>query len=614
TIKLIKRLLIIIRKISKSSIRGLVVRIFIFLSPLLTTAIVVIIHSKIDNSIAIPAFTFFYLLVFAHAGIGGGASGMFASLITAIAGNFLFLTPRYEFKVDSISLFLTMIYFVQAVLIAYVTGKFFNINKFLGRRNKELITNTDRLREVINSVFTIIAIVDREGRIVEANKTFMEITGYSQEILTKKNILNTLPWSSSKGSKYRLKEALKRVEIDYPVKYDDRIEINENEFIDVEINVVGVEEGSNRKPNLIIISTIDISSRKLYEEELIKGREIYTKLISSNIIGMVIGDSDGNITEANKSFLNLIGYEENDFRPGELSISNLVPKQFQDDSLNKSISLSENGFYSPVESELTHKDGRLIPIMMSGVVLNKRRNEYLRLIVDLSSQKELERKKDEFISIASHELKTPLTTLKGYTQVLQQNLTKRYQENMKYTTTIDNQLNKLNSLINELLDITKIQSGKLRINKERVSITDVIRESIEEIIPFIDNHKINFRPAPVEIFLDADKFRIEQVITNFLTNAIKYSQANTDINVFMELLGNKVKVSIEDFGIGISKENLEKIFEKFFQSEVYNPDSIEGLGLGLYISSEIIKNHGGEIGVKSEPGKGSVFFFTLPLN
>ncbi len=602
------------RRIGRKRLLKILKNIFVFLSPLLTTALVVLIHSKIDNYLQVSAFTFFYLLVFTHACVGGGASGMFASLVTALAGNFFFLEPRYSFKADTVNLIQTCIYFIQALFIAYITGKFFTFNKFLGRKNEELISDTEKLREVINSVFTIIAIVTRDGIIKEANKSFLEITGYSQDNLQRRNILNTLPWSYTKGTRYRLKEALKRVEIDKPVKYDDRIEISKDNYIDVEVNVVGVEEGNNRKPNLIIVSTIDISSKKLYEEELIKGREIYTKLISSNIIGMIIGDSEGLIAEANQSFLEMVGYKESDFKPKEIVLEDLVSEPYKSVVTNKAAELIENGFYSPEEVELLHKDGRLVPIMMSGVVLNKRRNEYLRLVVDLSAQKELERKKDEFISIASHELKTPLTTLKGYTQVLQQNLSKRYEENMKYTTTIDNQLNKLNSLINELLDITKIQSGKLRINKERVSITELIRESIEEIKPFVETHKINFSPAPIEVFLDADRFRIEQVITNFLTNAIKYSEPNTNINVFMELLGNKVKVTVQDFGIGISKENLEKIFEKFYQSEVYNPESIEGLGLGLYISSEIIKNHGGEIGVKSEINKGSSFFFTLPLS
>jgi len=602
------------KNLNKKTVIWFGTKLLIFLSPLLTTGIIVIVHSKLDNSYSIPAFSFFYLLVFAHAAIGGGPSGMFASLVTALAGNYFFLLPRYDIKTDPSSVFQTILFFAQTVFIAYITGKFFDINRFLGRKNEELQSSTENLREVINSVFTIIAIVRRDGRIAEVNQAFLDITQEGNEDLFRKNILNTLPWSYTRGPRDRLKKAIRDVEVGYPVKYDDRIQIGKDNIIDVEINVVGTDKGSDGKPKLIIISALDISSRKLYEEELIKGREIYTKLISSNIIGMVIGDSEGVIMEANHSFLKMIGYEDSEFIPGQMDLTGLVPEQYVNEAMDKSIALSESGFYSPVETELQHKDGHQVPIMMSGVVLNKRRNEYLRLIVDLSSQKELERKKDEFISIASHELKTPLTTLKGYTQVLQENLTKRYQENMKFTNTIDSQLNKLNSLINELLDITKIQSGKLRINKERVSITDLIRESIEEIIPFVDSHKINFRPAAIEVFLEADRFRIEQVIKNFLTNAIKYSEPGTDINVKIELLGNKVKVSVEDFGIGISKDNLGKVFEKFFQSEVYNPDNIEGLGLGLYISAEIIKNHGGEIGVKSELNKGSIFFFTLPLS
>lgn len=234
---------------------------------------------------------------------------------------------------------------------------------------------------------------------------------------------------------------------------------------------------------------------------------------------------------------------------------------------------------------------------------------------DITDKVQTEKRKDEFISIASHELKTPLTSIKVFTEILKKSLNGEAGEKAhKYLQRLDEQIGKLTTLIGDLLDISKIQSGHLDFHKEYFFIAPLIKEVIEDLQDSTQKHHIVFNQnnqADVEIYADRD--RLGQVMVNLLTNAIKYSPQADKIVVDMKNSDVSVEVGITDFGVGISQEHLEKIFDRFYR--VYDNDDITypGLGMGLYISSEIIKYHGGKLNVKSKKGSGSTFTFTLPL-
>ncbi|WP_423148276.1 CHASE domain-containing sensor histidine kinase [Rubrolithibacter danxiaensis] len=229
---------------------------------------------------------------------------------------------------------------------------------------------------------------------------------------------------------------------------------------------------------------------------------------------------------------------------------------------------------------------------------------------ELVLTKELENKKDEFIGIASHELKTPLTSIKAYFQLLERAELK--EKERVFAAKANTQIQKLNNLIADLLDVSKIQSGKLQLNISTFLLKDLIADSVENVGHMFASHEI-IKPAIIpDITLKGDKFRLEQALSNFLVNAIKYSPGQDKVFVEVELLKKKVIIKVKDKGIGISKENQKQIFEKFFRAKELSP-ILSGLGMGLYISSEIIKQHHGEITVQSEVGKGSVFEIILPL-
>lgn len=223
------------------------------------------------------------------------------------------------------------------------------------------------------------------------------------------------------------------------------------------------------------------------------------------------------------------------------------------------------------------------------------------------------RLRDEFMSIASHELKTPVTSIKIFAQILLDMFKdKKDAKPYKYLQKINDQINKQTKLISDLLDISRLRVGKFEFTDEYFSLTDLIEEIGDNIQASSPQHKIIISSSLKEK-IKADRDRIGQVIINLLTNAIKYSPEANKIVVSIKKKSKQAIVSITDFGIGISRQSQSRIFERFYQADTSSTKTFPGLGIGLYISSEIIKRHGGRLTVKSIKGKGSTFSFSLPL-
>lgn len=237
----------------------------------------------------------------------------------------------------------------------------------------------------------------------------------------------------------------------------------------------------------------------------------------------------------------------------------------------------------------------------------------LNMATDITRQVHLQQQKDEFIGIASHELKTPVTSIKAYAQVLEAIFREKgYEKETTMLSRMGIQINKLTNLISDLLDTTKIQAGKLMFNERWFDFNNVVEETVEDIRRTTSKHKIIVQPREISGEIFADPERISQVITNLLSNAIKYSPDSDTILVSTREEENGVKLCVKDFGVGIAPEKHEKVFEQFYRVSGDKQHTFPGLGLGLYISSEIIKREGGRIWVESVEGKGSNFCFSLP--
>lgn len=231
---------------------------------------------------------------------------------------------------------------------------------------------------------------------------------------------------------------------------------------------------------------------------------------------------------------------------------------------------------------------------------------------DINAQKLHEKRKDDFIQMASHELKTPITVIKAHFQMLQERLLTLADQRITLSIEkMDRQLNKLTGLISDLLDVSRIESGKLVLDKTLFDIGQLLTETIEDLRPLSPDHKLMLN-VPTEIFVNADRERITQVIVNFVTNSIKYSPNAKMVRIGLEEIDSNAVICVQDFGIGILKSEQKKIFDNFYRVSGNNRETFPGFGIGLFVVKEILRAHGGTTWVDSEPGKGSTFFFSLP--
>jgi signal transduction histidine kinase len=232
---------------------------------------------------------------------------------------------------------------------------------------------------------------------------------------------------------------------------------------------------------------------------------------------------------------------------------------------------------------------------------------------DIDEIKQHERQKDDFIKVASHELKTPITTVKGYVQLL---LREDYPRNdpfmMQSLVTIDRQVSKLTKLVGDLLDTTKIEMGGLTLNKKLFQPGELVKDIINYIQSTTKTHSFILHQH-ADPFLFADKDRLEQALVNLLTNAEKYSPLSNRIVVNINADKTDLFLSVQDFGIGIADEEKEKIFSRFYRVSGRDEHAFPGFGIGLFIVKEIISLHGGKVWVESEKGHGSTFHISLPL-
>ena len=347
-------------------------------------------------------------------------------------------------------------------------------------------------------------------------------------------------------------------------------------------------------------------------EELYKSREHF-KFLADNIPAIVwTALQDGKMDYFNKRWFDFTGIDY-------VQVNNEFSLFIHPEEINDYTVLWDKAVTTGCAFEMVHrlKDGHGEYRWHFSQALPFRNDDniivaWFGISTDIDEQKRALEKKDEFISIASHELKTPVTSIKGYVQLLRYNFQQEGNSNAAdLLTKADVQINKLTNLISDLLDVKKIENGQLRYHEEKFDFNDLVREIIEE------TERITKHPLECELAatctIAGDRNKIGQVITNFIDNAAKYSPREAVIKIKTLHKKDRIQLFVQDFGLGIPKDQQAKIFERFFRVNGEKENTYAGLGLGLYISAEIIKRHKGSIGVDSVQGNGSTFNFELPI-
>ncbi len=365
--------------------------------------------------------------------------------------------------------------------------------------------------------------------------------------------------------------------------------------------------------HLILLAFNDITARRKIEEVEKKNTEDLKKILENIPQITSTASAEGSVTYVNKFFLDYSGLTldealtqgwESVVKPEMLEkvkktwgASIETGKDFMMEILFKRKSDNMYRWHISRATALLNDNGKVISWVGSAT--------------DIHNQKIKEEVKDEFISIASHELKTPLTTAKAYIQLLHASMIKSNYKDLLFIEKAELSIERLNDLIAELLDVSKIQNGKLNLFVTVFDFNKMLEDAIQDVQLISHHHRI-IKTGEVNHDVSADKERLKQVIINLLNNAVKYSPKANEIIVHVVQKEGEVTVSVKDSGIGIRKENLTKIFDRYYREEE-RAFHFQGLGIGLAIAHDIIQRHNGKIWAESEAGNGSTFYFTIPI-
>lgn len=346
--------------------------------------------------------------------------------------------------------------------------------------------------------------------------------------------------------------------------------------------------------------------------------ESYLELIKVLPIAVYTLDAEARITFFNAGAVTLWGRTPTlgeEFYCGSYRMHTTDGKWVPHDECPAAIALKENRSLI-AEAMVERPNGEMRQVLAYPQPIRDQEGKVKGLVnavVDITERTILERQKDEFMAVVSHELKSPLTSIKGYAQIISKKMSALGDEiTLSLARKMETQIDRLSYLIDTFLNSAKTESGQLDIKMEQFDLGFLISEIIENVQMTCDTHQLQ-QDVPLSLVLSADKERISQVLINFLTNAIKYSPAANKVVINAAVIGKKITCCVEDFGLGIPKSQAGSVFQKFYRVSHDKSVNISGVGLGLYISAEIIKQHRGEIWVESEEGKGSKFYFSLPL-
>lgn len=478
------------------------------------------------------------------------------------------------------------------------------------------LEDKETLTAIIHSSQDAIISKTFDGTITSWNTAAEKMFGYTSAEAVGQNISFIIPEELLSEEK----DIISKVKEGETIEHYETIRKAKNGTnILIALTVSGIKD---KEGNIVGVSKIarDITYQKQAEEK----QAMLAAIIDSSDDAIVSKTLDGIITSWNHSAQKMFGYSEEEAIGKHISLI-IPPERIQEETVI--ISNIRNGRrIEHFDTIRVAKDGHEVHISLTVSPIKNRFGNIIgasKVARDISQRVEADRKqqlyteklkelnnyKDDFMAMASHELKTPITVIKANLQILQQ-LIKADRE-MDFLNKTLKQVDKLSEFISNLLDISKVQGGKLQLNPTSFDLNILLKELIDNIQQTTSTHTIKFNQVEKEIIAFADRDRIDQVIINLLTNAIKYSPNAKEITVEAYKKNNEIIVSVKDNGIGIPADDINNIFTRFYRVGGLAA-TFAGSGIGLYISSEIVKQHGGNIWAESKIGDGAIFYFSIP--
>ncbi|MCH8069371.1 MAG: PAS domain S-box protein [Candidatus Marinimicrobia bacterium] len=531
---------------------------------------------------------------------------MVLSLIVGLMGQAMFMSFSYQ-------LFDTMFdtaHLLKKVSYIFVlTGLLISVYQMF----KQADESEARIRAVVDNVFDGIITIGERGTIETFNPAAERIFGYDSAEVIGHNVKMLMPEPYvSEHDRY----------------LSNYLRTGKAKIIGIGREVVGLRKDGSTFPLDLAVTVIsvgerrrfagiirDISDRKKAEKALADALAYSEGIVDAISDGLWIIDREVYNLDCNDVFLKMMGYTREEFL--SLSAFDLISEKAQKTAENAIDQVFEGEKVYGVEIELVRKDSSIFiaeintsPLFQGGEIVSAQ-----GIVRDVSAKKEVDKMKTEFISTVSHELRTPLTSIRGYVDMILDGDTGEINDDQrKFLEIVDRNTERLSDLINNLLDVEKIESGRIKFAREPVDMEHVLDETITTFRVAAEGKGLSF-DVSIETVpkIIGDHDRLIQVFSNLLSNSIKYTQKG-EIKLKAHAEGNKVHISITDTGVGISEHDLPKLFTKFFRADTTYIREVGGTGLGLNIVKAILDAHQGTIKFSSKLGAGTSVDITLPID
>jgi len=499
--------------------------------------------------------------------------------------------------------------------LASVNEEMAATNEELASANEELSATNEELTEAqislqrsealfrsiaLNIPKSIVIVIDKSHRYIMVEGDLIEKMGYDRRNYEGKHPAEMSP-ERYEASKYLYERVIAGEQFSVERKSDT----GETYLV----HLVPLRNENNEVYAGLMVA-LDISEIKQAEEKSAK----LAAIVESSDDAIVSKTLDSIITSWNESAVRMFGYTAEEMI-GQ-TIYKIIPADRNEEETEILSRLKNGERVKHFETQRLTKDGRLLDVSLTispikdaqGLVIGAS-----KIARDITEKKLEEQRKNDFIGMVSHELRTPLTTLTAVMQIAGNKLKNSSDSFLISAVARANvQVKRMNSMINGFLDVARLEAGKMIIEKQLFDLAELLGEIVDEMNLIVTTHKINMtKSGPVTVNADYDK--ISSVISNLIGNAVKYSPGRQSINVSCRSDADFVMVSVHDRGLGIAAQELTHVFDRYYRVNAEHTRHISGFGIGLYLSAEIIQNHGGRIWVESEQGKGSTFHFTLPL-
>lgn len=460
-----------------------------------------------------------------------------------------------------------------------------------------------------NAVENNVLLMDKNGIIIAINDAFTECFGYNSEDLLGKHArtIFTLEDRAKGKPEDEISEALKTGQAS-----DDNYLLTKDKtrvWVKGESTLVKNNDGDVR-----ILKVIqNIHQQKKSEVSIHQLNQFNENILSAIEDVVIVLDMNMHILKTNRAFHSL--FSNNEQIVQILNFAEVIKPYDVFDEISRNIQSAINnkkGFSNiPIEIETSSGEKRVFDVSCSPFEFVNDENNVLIVIHDITVHKQLARDREDVIGFVAHELRNPLANLVLCNDLMGEVLKENNPEEVNdLLQRSKNNVSRLNKMIAELYDATRINSGNLKLDVSAFRLKDMVLEAIDTVKVLQPSYNLVVK-GDGDILVKGDRYRLIQVVTNYLSNGIKYSNGKTDVVLEMKTENEMVIVSVKDNGLGISAEQLPYIFDRFFRVE--KTKNLEGIGLGLYLCRQIIQAHKGHAWAESEEGKGSIFYFSIPL-